>query len=307
MIPYQSVWASTDMDYKIEEKGQRFVIGIEMRTSNDECQATIPAHWAKFYQNNLLEKIPNKLSNTIYVLYTEYESDYTKPYTYVLGCEVSSLDEIPEGMVGQVIPASTYAAFNIQGEFPQALGQTWGSIWASDLKRCYSTDMEVYPSDFNPQENPGLKLYIAIEKAVRVRSADKSEIEWINDRFDEVEFVHSNFDNEKIVIAEFGGERIGLGRLVTIDGNSVELGGIYVFEEFRNQGVAKRIVESLLQHAVSPRTIYCIPFEHLTSFYKQCGFIPCTDLEQVPREVIEKYQWCQEKYAIPTTLLKLEK
>jgi predicted transcriptional regulator YdeE len=51
----------------------------------------------------------------------KYEGDYTKPYSWILGCEVSSLDEIPEGLVGKVIPESKYAVFTTQGEFPQGL------------------------------------------------------------------------------------------------------------------------------------------------------------------------------------------
>jgi GNAT superfamily N-acetyltransferase len=142
---------------------------------------------------------------------------------------------------------------------------------------------------------------------VVIRLAERSEIEWINKCYDDVEFVHSNFDKEIIAIAEVNGEKAGLGRLVTIDGENLELGGMYVFEAFRRLGIARKIVDFLLRYASASQSTYCIPFEHLITFYKQSGFVPCTNFEQVPKELFEKYLWCKEKYPQPTSLLVLEK
>lgn len=140
-----------------------------------------------------------------------------------------------------------------------------------------------------------------------VRTAKKTEMEWVNKCYDEVEFVHSNFDKEIIAIAELDGHRAGIGRLVTIDSNHFELGGMYVFESYRNRGVASTIVDFLLKHTPKASTVYCIPFEHLVSFYKEFGFVSCTDLQQVPKELLNKYLWCKEKYSHPTSLLIFQK
>lgn len=141
---------------------------------------------------------------------------------------------------------------------------------------------------------------------IQIRAAKKSELEWVNQRYDEVEFVHSNWDKELIAIAEFNDQKAGLGRLVKLDSNNLELGGMYVFESFRGHGIAREIVEFLLQRVLPAQTVYCIPFEHLVSFYKQFGFIECTQLQQVPKELLKKHQWCQEKYTHPTALLILK-
>jgi GNAT superfamily N-acetyltransferase len=138
---------------------------------------------------------------------------------------------------------------------------------------------------------------------IELRLAERSELDWVNQCYDEVGFVHSHFDNEIIAIAEVAGEKAGLGRLVAIDANHLELGGMYVFEAFRGQGVAKKIVEFLLKYAKPHQTIYCIPFEHLHHFYKRFGFAPCQLLEKVPTAVLEKYRWCQQTYETPTLLL----
>lgn len=95
-------------------------------------------------------------------LYTDYEGDYTKPYTWILGCEVSSLDNVPAGLVGKMIPKSKYAVYTTQGEFPKGLIAAWQEIWKSDLSRTYKCDFEIYKRDFDPQSNPEVKIYIGV-------------------------------------------------------------------------------------------------------------------------------------------------
>ncbi len=144
------------------------------------------------------------------------------------------------------------------------------------------------------------------QNSLKLRAAEKSEMQWINHCYDQVEFVHSDYDNEIIAIAECNAQKAGLGRLVKIDDEHLELGGMYVFETFRKQGIAKEIVQFLLSHVKPTQKVYCIPFEHLLPFYKQCGFLDCTHLESVPPKILEKFHWCQEKYCYPTALLVLE-
>lgn len=140
---------------------QKLVVGIAIRTNNQECRETIPALTNKFYQEGIPAKIPHKVNDDILAIYTDYEGDFTKPYTYILGCEVSSFDQAPPGLVKKTIPASRYTVFESKGPFPESLGQAWQSIWTSNLARAYTTDFEVYPPDFHPQNNPAVKIYIA--------------------------------------------------------------------------------------------------------------------------------------------------
>ena len=152
------------MDYIQETAAKKFVIGVPLRTSNATCIKEMPPFWEKFNREHTAKKIPNRKNHDLLAVYTDYEGDYTKSYTYVIGCEVSSLDSIPEGMVGIEIPASTYAVFTAKGDFPQSMGQAWVSIWNTALKRTYTQDIEVYSADFNPQNKPDVKIYISIEK-----------------------------------------------------------------------------------------------------------------------------------------------
>ena len=141
----------------------------------------------------------------------------------------------------------------------------------------------------------------------QIRAAKDFEIEWVNQRYDEVEFVHSVFEKEIIAIAEIGAQKAGLGRLVAVNKDSFELGGMYVLESFRGKGIAGEIVKFLLNHVKPDCTVYCIPFRHLVPFYERYGFSLCSDYANVPEKILKKFQWCEGKYANPTSLLVLRK
>ncbi len=145
-----------------------------------------------------------------------------------------------------------------------------------------------------------------MNQILEVRQIERSEISWVNKCYDEVEFVHSNYEKEIIAVAEWDGQKAGVGRLVTVDEKNLELGGMYVFQSFRGKGIARGIVTFLLTH-VQDQTVYCIPFEHLVPFYQQCGFVHCTSHHLAPKELLNKYFWCKEKYTCSTSLLVLEK
>ena len=78
----------------IENQPQAMTIaGLELRTSNDVANQTIPTHWQQFMNQAILEKIPNRLSNDIYAVYTNYEHESgnnTGTYSLVIGAAVAS-------------------------------------------------------------------------------------------------------------------------------------------------------------------------------------------------------------------------
>lgn len=152
-------------NHMIVQKPAILVIGIDCRTSNapDAGPKDIPKLWERFYGEDIISQIPNKISNEVIALYCDYEGDYTEPYSLVIGCPVSSIDTIPEGMVAKTIPASSYAVFHAVGEHPQALIETWGKIWKDpDLERTYSGDFELYGNKFISSSPKELEVYIAI-------------------------------------------------------------------------------------------------------------------------------------------------
>ncbi|MBS0625142.1 MAG: effector binding domain-containing protein [Verrucomicrobia bacterium] len=121
-----------------------FVVGIAVRTTNENGQsgADIPQLWGRFFQENILAKIPNKIDSTIYSVYTDYEGDFMKPYTTLLGCKVPDLKNIPQGLVGKEIPGGKFLEFTAKGRM-QVLPE-WINIWKTPLPRRYTADFEVY-------------------------------------------------------------------------------------------------------------------------------------------------------------------
>jgi len=140
----------------------KYVVGIALHTSNEEATKTIPAHWQRFEASSIHKQINNRISDDIYAVYTNYEGDHTKPYTLIIGFEVSSLDNIPLGLVGVTIPASRYEVYSAKGLFPPVY-QTWEKIWKTPLKRTYKADFELYRADLKNQVPPEVLIYIGVE------------------------------------------------------------------------------------------------------------------------------------------------
>ena len=136
---------------------QKFnVIGISIRTTNEDGQSgkDIPALWNKFMTEEIQGKIPNKVSEDIFCIYTDYEKDHTKPYTTILGCKVENLDNIPENMVGKTIESADYEELIAKGNLSDGIVYNkWLEIWNSDLNRSFTADFEIYGSKTQNPEN----------------------------------------------------------------------------------------------------------------------------------------------------------
>jgi predicted transcriptional regulator YdeE len=149
------------------QKPETHVIGIACRTANtsDAAPIDIPRLWQRFYAENILSQIPNSMTDHVIALYCDYEGDYSQPYTCVIGCRVSSIEEVPEGMVAKTIPASTFAVYEAVGEFPQSVLNVWNEVWQSTtLKRTYAGDYEIYGKRFFIDASKPVSIYVAIEE-----------------------------------------------------------------------------------------------------------------------------------------------
>ena len=141
------------------------IIGIAVRTTNENGQAgkDIPALWHTFMAEKILEKIPNKIDDSLYCIYTDYEKNHTKPYTTILGCKVSTLESIPEKMVGKTFEEATYTRFVAKGNVSQAVFNEWTKIWDSDLNRAFTADFEKYGEKARNPENAEVDIFVAVK------------------------------------------------------------------------------------------------------------------------------------------------
>ena len=136
------------------------IIGPSLRTSNapGDGDQKIGPFWQKFFSEDL-SRIPGRIGSDFYGVYTEYEGDYTKPYTLITGVEVEPDTEPPDGMVKIELPETAYEIFEARGEMPLACIEAWQKIWLADkeLGRAYTLDYERHHAD-------GVDIYIALSK-----------------------------------------------------------------------------------------------------------------------------------------------
>lgn len=143
---------------------QFHVIGIAIRTTNENGQSAIdiPTLWGKFLSENIVEKIPNKIDDNIYCIYTDYEEDFKKPYTTILGCKVAHLNTIPEGFTAKTIDGSNYFKFAAKGKLTDPIVfQEWTKIWESGVKRTYKADFEIYDHRAQHPEMAEIDIFIS--------------------------------------------------------------------------------------------------------------------------------------------------
>ncbi|MEQ9438915.1 MAG: effector binding domain-containing protein [Cyclobacteriaceae bacterium] len=142
------------------------IIGIALKTTNANAQAAsdIPTLWQRFLSEAVAARIPNKLDDRIFSVYTDYEGDYTQPYTLLLGCAVPTLDNIPKGMIGKTFPTGAYQHFIAAGNLAEGIVyQVWERIWNSDISRAYTADYEIYGEKAQNSENAEVDIYIALQ------------------------------------------------------------------------------------------------------------------------------------------------
>jgi predicted transcriptional regulator YdeE len=150
---------------EIVEQPQFYLVGMAIRTTNQngQSQQDIGALWGRIMQQNLLEKIENKVSDDTYCVYTDYETDYTGAYTCIIGCKVNSTDDMPKGFIGITIAADKYEIYHLEGKFPEKVHLAWREIWGSDVNRAYSADFDLYSADAKSFEDTEVKIYLAVK------------------------------------------------------------------------------------------------------------------------------------------------
>jgi predicted transcriptional regulator YdeE len=142
------------------------IIGIIARTTNENEHAVkdIPELWGKFFSEKILENIPNKIDGSVYCIYTDYEKDFTKPYSVVIGCKVENLNSVPDGMIGKSFEGGNYEMFTTaKGKLSEVVIGKWMEIWNTDLQRSYTADFELYTEKSQNPEDAEVDIFIAVK------------------------------------------------------------------------------------------------------------------------------------------------
>lgn len=145
------------------------VIGITVRCSTQEAirNNTIGKLWQRFFEDQIFTKIPNKIDTTLLALYYDFESDKSGEYTTLIGVRVSSIKEVPAGMVAKHVPADNREVFlTEQGPMGQVVFGTWQKIWqledAGKLKHSYTVDYELYDERSRDLQNAQVEIHVGV-------------------------------------------------------------------------------------------------------------------------------------------------
>lgn len=142
------------------------IIGISVKTSNKDGQSAqdIGALWNRFMEERILDKIPNKIEETIFSIYTEYEGDHTQPYTTILGCKVAGTSVCPKGMVVKTFDGGNYLKYIAKGDLVKGVVyQEWSKIWAEDLVGTFVADFEVYGKKAQNPTDAEVEIFVGVK------------------------------------------------------------------------------------------------------------------------------------------------
>lgn len=127
------------------------IVGIELRTTNLEANATIPAHWQRFTEESVLSRIPERLSDEVFAVYTNFEDAGRSNeglYSLVIGARVPAQANPPDGLVRAVVPASLRAVFPVETGRFDLVGAAWHEIWQRhELRKTFLAEYEHYAAN----------------------------------------------------------------------------------------------------------------------------------------------------------------
>ena len=108
-----------------------------------------------------------------------------------------------------------------------------------------------------------------------IQMATSNDLEWINNQYDSIGFVRSDLKRDKVAIITYNNEYAGVGRLVQIDEDTLEMGGIYILPQFRGLQLAGDLVSFLVETAkkLQVPNVYCLPFEELKTFIRNMAIL----------------------------------
>lgn len=159
------------MNPKIVEEPGFAAIGIAERTTNAKemtPDGVIGKQWARFMQANLLAEIPNRSESSIIAVITDYASDKDGEYTHLIGAKVTTIAQVPPGMVAKKVPPGRYAIFTSEkGPLAKVVVGAWQRIWSIPKaspggNRAYKTDYEVYDQRATDPRDAQVDVHVGI-------------------------------------------------------------------------------------------------------------------------------------------------
>jgi predicted transcriptional regulator YdeE len=150
------------MEIKIVERSTFTVVGLKYRGKNENNE--IPQLWQVLDpRTGEIEKMVDDTAAYGISANMDMESG---EFDYVAGFEVSSAEEVPEGMIAFEVPAARYAVFSTTlpriGETFHNAYHTW--LPEAGLEPSGGPELELYGEQFNPADPSSVfDLYIPVK------------------------------------------------------------------------------------------------------------------------------------------------
>ena len=142
------------------------LMGLKLahKTTNENGQSGVDCGtlWQQFESEKFVERIPDKLTSEVYAVYYDYDGDYTKPFSYFIGCKVKTDAPTPPGMSTLVIPAGRFTKVVAKGKMPNCIADAWVSIWSSKIARSYLYDFEIYDERSSDWANAEVDIFVSV-------------------------------------------------------------------------------------------------------------------------------------------------
>ena len=162
------------MKKELVNKTEIKLIGLTARTNNknemNPQTSKIGELAGRFWNQNIAGQIPNRNNPGVTLsIYTEYDSNENGDYTYFIGEEVGSFENMPSELRQLTIPATSYQKFTTStGKMPEVVINAWQQIWQMSSvdfggDRAYIADFELYDQRAMDPANTSLDIYIGIK------------------------------------------------------------------------------------------------------------------------------------------------
>lgn len=130
----------------------------------------------------------------------------------------------------------------------------------------------------------------------RIEEASAAMLAELNELYARVHFVPSELPRDRTFFArDLTDSVVALGRL-SLYPDALELGGFWVREDQRGQGLARRMVSHVLANLRPGQVAYCIPFQPLVPFYASFGMQAVSCGETLPPSIGKKLSFCRVEH-----------
>jgi predicted transcriptional regulator YdeE/ubiquinone/menaquinone biosynthesis C-methylase UbiE len=149
------------------------VIGISTKTTSKRAPNDIAQLSRRYMRENIADTISNKKAPGVFVALIKDYHPAKKTFTYTMGDAVTTLDQIPKGLIGFEVPALSYVVFTVRPnsprDWPRAIMDMKKYIYECWFPNSHYekakiiNEFELYDERSKSHKNPEIDIYVAIK------------------------------------------------------------------------------------------------------------------------------------------------